>query len=350
MFFLRCQVGQFPLQASVFFVFLCLTACSSSTQYPVTTKFSGHTMTIDYSIIIGQPLNASQQNQILAIIESTFNEINTIYNKWNPDSELSRLNRLKAMEIATLSPQLEHFFWLADRLVRACKGKFDPTIEPVQQLWKEHLSQGKEPSSSDIEALAPAIGWHHLHILQGVFYKDHDQTKIDFGGIVKGYCVDLLVERLNAAGYPDVFVEWGGEIRASGQHPQKRLWSVFISRLDDIDPTHAIALVPLDNQAIATSGDYLQNWKIRHPSTGEEVVYFHIIDPGTLRPLTAKSDSIASASVLSSNCMEADVLATNLMLFPTIEEAEVWIHDLQREIPGSRYWLHSRLLNGVERL
>ena len=171
------------------------------------------------------------------------------------------------------------------RMTELSEGRFDPTIEPLQKLWKEHLAQGTVPSKPQIDALLPAIGWNKIHLSKGKICKDHDLTSLDLGGIAKGYCVDLLVERLNANGYPSIFVEWGGEIRTSGQHPDNRPWTIFISRFGNPDPEKALAILTLRNQAIATSGDYIQQWKVQKENTGEEAVYFHIIDPLTGQPL-----------------------------------------------------------------
>ena len=66
-------------------------------------------MTIDYRILIGQPVNSSDAIAISEIIRETFDEVNQTYNKWNPDSELSRLNRLKANVTVPISSKLEQF-------------------------------------------------------------------------------------------------------------------------------------------------------------------------------------------------------------------------------------------------
>ena len=151
--------------------------------------------------------------------------------------------------------------------------QFDPTIEPIQQLWKNRLNEAREPGPDEIAALLPATGWNKIHIEKGLFWKDHDGCSLDLGGIAKGYCVDLLVEQLNAAGYPDVFVEWGGEIRASGRHPDKRPWNIFISRLGNSNPSLAIATIALRDQAIATSGDYMQFWKSPFQKEGSASIF-----------------------------------------------------------------------------
>lgn len=327
---------------SLFILIFFLSSCFLS-ESEKTTVFSGTEMTIDYRILIGHSLSASDKNSISRIIKKTFDEVDQIYNKWNPDSELSRLNKLKAGIKVRLSLDLEQLLVLTDTIVKLTDGRFDPTIEPLQALWKKYLEQGKTPSPTEIKSLAHVIGWNKIHFSDHIFYKDADETSLDLGGIAKGYCVDLLITRLNAAGFENVFVEWGGEIRASGEHPDKRPWNIFISHLGNTNPQEAIAIVSLHDQAIATSGDYLQNWKIKgEGDKAEEISFFHIIDPATLQPCIATQYSVASASVLASSCAFADGLATAAMMFSNVQEAQAWSEHIKKQFPELSFWIVSR--------
>ncbi len=297
-------------------------------------------MTIDYHITVGSRLNPDKKRSLEKLIASVFSEINSIYNKWNPDSEVSKLNGLKGHEIVPLSSKLEGFLREVQQVVELSDGLFDPTIEPLQRIWKKKLAIGEVPTENEIQEMMPAVGWSKIHFGNGFFSKDHDLTSLDLGGIAKGYCVDLLVERLNAEGYKDVFVEWGGEIRASGQHPDNRPWHIFISRLDDKDPLHAIDHLDLHDEAIATSGDYLQNWKIIQD--GVSKTYFHILDPRTGYPLISSENRISSASVLAPTCMFADGLATVVMMFSSVEEAKAWSLKVQEKHPEVTFWMATK--------
>lgn len=326
---------------SCFFLLLILHSCQSSHPINQPTHFAQNIMTIDYHIIVGDPLSSSQSQQIQQIINSTFQEINDIYNKWNPHSELSQLNNLDAHIPILLSPQLNDFLQQTDQLVKISNGLFDPTIEPIQQLWKTQLEKGTCPTKEQIKDLKPCIGWHTLHIENGIFFKNDRRTQLDFGGIVKGYCVDLIIERLHQIGLNNLFVEWGGEIRTLGFHPSKRPWRVFISRLDNQNPSQAIAELNLIDRALATSGDYFQCWEVLNEQE-EKVVYCHIFNPLTLTPLLVKSGSIASASLLAMDCTTADALAKTLMLFDSAKEAQAWIEQLQAQFPYLACWIVTR--------
>lgn len=318
-----------------------LFCCQSQPANRQPSRFSQTVMTIDYHIAIGDHLTGKKKDEIQGIIDATFHEIDAIYNKWNPNSELSRINRLPAHTPFILSPALYQFLIRLDAFVQLSGGRFDPTIEPLQQLWKTRLDSGTQPSGQEIEALKPCIGWHTLHVTDGILYKEDSRTQLDLGGAAKGLCVDLLIERLQAAGLSHLFVEWGGEIRTQGKHPSGRPWRIYISHLGDPDPSAAIAQLDLTNQALATSGDYFQCWKIKTVE-GQELTYCHILNPLTLAPLESKPGSIASASLLARDCVTADALAKVLMLFATIGEAHAWFEKVQAQFPEAACWLATR--------
>lgn len=268
-------------------------------------------MTIDYCIQVGDCLSQEEKSSIEQLIAATFLEIHHIYNNWNPDSEISRLNALPAYQKVPLSKELTSFFATVHHMVILTEGRFDPTIEPFQQLWKQCLRNGHIPSEGQMTELNPAIGWEKVHIENTTFWKEHALTAIDLGGIAKGYAVDLLIEQLLDQGIKNIYVEWGGEIRTAGSHPSGRPWRVGILGSDTLS---------LRDVAIATSGSYAQNWTI------EGVSYTHIFDPHTGQPL--QNAVISSVSILAPTCAEADALATALMLFPSLESARLWAQQL----------------------
>jgi len=340
----------------------CKTSPIQTPKFKQPVHFSQNVMTIDYHISVGDPLDADQVKKVQNIIDETFTEINEIYNKWNPRSEISHINALPAHTPHILSSKLAAFLEKVDTLVELSGGRFDPTVEPLQQLWKSRLELGKQPSDSEIEAIKQSVGWSRLHIENGVLYKKHEQTQLDLGGVAKGYCVDLLIEKLHHHGLNHLFVEWGGEVRSLGLHPSLRPWRVYISLLDNPDPSQAIAEIDLCDRALATSGDYFQYWKIPAKQDdaskrmneyemrcdGDNVeensvkAYCHIFNPLTLSPIEIRPGSVASATLMALDCMTADALAKVLMLFDSAEDAQNWLKELQKEDPNLACWMATR--------
>lgn len=318
---------------------LILLGCQSSPPQP--EHFSQTFMTIDFHLSVGDRLNFDQKKKIQEIIESTFAEIDAIFNKWNSQSEISQINRLPAHIPLPLSPQLYQFLERLDILVALSEGCFDPTIEPLQQLWKESLEKGKYPDKQAIAEFIPAIGWDKIHLSDGSFTKEDGRTQLDLGGVAKGLCVDRLTDRLTTAGFHNLFIEWGGEMRTTGRHPSGRPWHIYISHYENSHPSHAIAHLDLADQALATSGDYHQFWKIQ-TDQGEEKTYCHIFNPHTLAPLEVKKGSMASCSLLASDCVTADALAKVPMFFESPQEVEQWISKVKKLNPEIHFWLYYR--------
>ncbi len=245
-----------------------------------------------------------------AIIESVFQKIDTVFNNWNPHSEISHINQLDAHKKHPISPELAELICLAKSIWTTSEGRFDPTIEPLQKAWKAALRNHTLLPENKRALLHSAVGMDTIHCENGWFWKEHSQTALDLGGIAKGYAVDLLVEQLQKAGFEHIYVEWGGEIRVFGGHPEKRPWRIGISGLQ--------FFIEIDTGAVATSGDYFQNWTI------DDKTYFHIIDPKKGLPLEITDSSIATACVLAPTCSLADGIATSLMLFRSPDEAYLW--------------------------
>ena len=74
-----------------------------------------------------------------------------------------------------------------------------------------------------------------------------------------------------------------------------------------------ISILELNNQAIATSGNYLNYQVINGQKVG------HILDPRTLAPI---EHDMLSVSVIADTCMDADAFATGLFVMGPDEAAD----------------------------
>lgn len=320
---------------AVFFIFC---VCCFSIKEPELLVFDGYAMTIDYHIVVKG--RNEDRERIKTWISDVFCEINRVYNNWNPDSEIALINRLEAYQTVCLSASLKHFLAKTDEMVRLTQGAFDPSIAPLLALWKKYLEQGLEPPTEELQMILPAVGWEHFHVSDGQLFKDHSLSSLDFGGIAKGYCVDLIVEKLMQEGFQDVLVEWGGEVRAHGSPSKMRPWKVAVTELEEEIQSDAAFEIALEDQALATSGDYIQKWSV--PREGKEITYFHIVDPRSKRPLQSKPESVGSATVMAPNCLLADVLAKAAMIQKDLSEAKIWANDMHQQKENVQIWLLSR--------
>lgn len=258
------------------------------------------------------------KNGVEKIIEEVFEQIDLVYNNWNPNSEISKFNRSGANCPMLLSSELATFLNRVDKIVSLSEGRFDPTVDPLQKLWKCALQCGIIPDNHDLAAAKQGVGWSKIHLTDNLIFKENSATTIDLSGVAKGHGVDLLALRLQEAGFQHILVNWAGELRAIGMHPKKRAWKIAILGGQTVE---------LQDESIATSGSYLQQWSI------DGSTYTHLIDPFEKKPLSFAP--LLSTSVALEDCATADAIATALMLFSSQEEALKWF---ALHFPEGRVW------------
>lgn len=314
----------------VLFYFLCILTSACYPKYPRLHHFRGIAMEMPYHIQIGKSLSLKEQIKVQAVIDSSFVFIHQCFDHWNPKSELSLLNQLPLLESKRLSPKLLELFQIADSVVEMSGARYNPALGTVISLWKKSYGF---ISQQDFKSMRKALQWKNISVQNGIFSK-RSNVVLDFDGIAKGLGIDLLLERLQSLGYTNIYVEWAGDIAACGNHPSGRHWQVAIRNpLSQIPDSEVI---PLNNCAIATSGDYEQQMEIDNKQ------YCHIVDPKTMRPREITEESIASVTVIAPSCALADGLATSAMTFTDIESLLSWAYQMKEKMPEISFRIFKR--------
>jgi thiamine biosynthesis lipoprotein len=212
---------------------------------------------------------------------------------FDASSELSCFNAARHTGWVAVSPIFEAVVSESVRIGAMTGGAFEPTVGPlVNRFGFGPIKNGVASVYSDISVQA------------GMIRKARGDVTLDPCGIAKGYALDLIADGLGRLGHTDFLVQFGGEIAAQGAHPDGRPWHVGIER-----PVPGATLIQrrirLDGKRLATSGDLINSFDV----AGRR--YCHIVDPGTAMPV---NNPIASVSVLAPTGMEADALATALMV------------------------------------
>ena len=125
----------------------------------------------------------------------------------------------------------------------------------------------------------------------------HPAARVDLGGIAKGHAVDLAARALRDRGIFHALVNAGGDLVAMGTDAEGEPWSVGVR--DPSDPAGIVAVLPVADAAVATSGRY-----VRGP---------HLLDPHTGAPVRTATRSL---TVQAPTCMDADAAATALFGAP----------------------------------
>lgn len=271
---------------------------------PETLTYTGQTMGTTFSIKLGSLSEAQEGSGVADAIREELAVVVDSMSTYVDTSELSRWNRLETTEPVTISESLSTVVAAGLSISRQTGGAFDMTVQPLVDLWGFGPTQREEkPAPEKVSAALKTIGWEKvLHDpIQQKLGRQVPGVWLDLSAIAKGYAVDRLSERLTNLGYPNHFVEVGGEVRARGRKSDALPWRVGLEQ-----PTGGRVRqlsFPLTDLAVATSGSY-RNYR----QYGDKV-FSHTIDPRTGAPVEHK---LISVSVVHDTCMLADAWATAL--------------------------------------
>ena len=207
-----------------------------------------------------------------------------LLNRFDPKSELSRVNASCDLRNVTVSPDLAGLVRLAFSFCDRSCGLFDIS------------KGGREEILLDEKNRISLMG-HEL----------------DFGGFAKGFFLKEVKEMLADAGIGTAFVDFGGSsILALGRHPFGDCWKVGVNNPFD---GGILAEVELRDEAMSTSGNtpgYSSH--IIHPKTGKA------------------NEERKLVTVAGADPLEAEVLSTALMIAEPGETA-----GLEKAFPGMRH-------------
>ncbi|QDV68878.1 Thiamine biosynthesis lipoprotein ApbE precursor [Rosistilla carotiformis] len=268
-------------------------------------QVAGKTMGTRYEVKIASPPSDLASDWEL-LIDRELRRVNDQMSTYLSTSELSRFNRSESLDWFEVSPETAMVVAAALQISEKTGGAFDVTVGPLVNLWSFGPQRHEKtlPSQAAIDEAASATGYQSLHVRTDppALRKDKAALQVDLSSIAKGHGVDRIVDLLVGLGCDNVFVNIGGEIRAVGDKGKDRPWRAGVERPDEAT-TVLLFPVAVENEAIATSGDYRNFFEI----DGKR--YSHTIDPRTGRPVV---HSMASVSVVAANCMLADAWATAL--------------------------------------
>lgn len=264
---------------------------------------SGPTMGTKYNIKFIAPQGYNQQT-LEKDVEIRLDEVNKAMSTYIGDSEISLFNKMsKEKEFfpgqdfkATLAHALD--------IAKKTDGTFDPTIGTLVNLWGFGPNgKRKIPSKKAILAAKEKVGFEKIKLSGNTLTKTVDGVYLDLSASAKGYGVDALIELLRTRGISNALVEIGGEVRTMGES-LTRPWKIGVESPSNQNGNPVVRVVKIKNVALATSGDYRNFFK----EGGKR--YQHTINFKSGAPVVSE---LASVSVISDSCMDADAWATALM-------------------------------------
>jgi FAD:protein FMN transferase len=232
-------------------------------------------------------------------IAAGFSRWETVFSRFRPESELSRVNRAPEAALR-VSPLFARALRIALSIAHATDGLVDPTLgAALEQAGYDRDFAHLAPDGR----LGPAASSRlHEVRLDGVILRRPRGLLLDLNGVVKALAVDEAAAALAGEG----FVSAGGDLAASGP-------------VDVGLPGGGSVRVV--RGGLATSGVATRRWR----RDGRE--QHHLIDPGTGRP---SSSRWLQVTVSGASCLDADAAAKAGFLLG--EDGPDWLDE--RGLPG----------------
>lgn len=269
--------------------------------------------------------------------EDKIHDLDSLLSVGNKGSEVWQINH---DEGGILSDDTAALTEASLNLYQETGGAFDFTIYPIMDLWgftrlfDESQAEGAEteentgalsenerlldsvPTKDQISAVLPHVG------SSKVSYDQTEKklvlpggTRIDFGGIAKGYASQQVMDIFKAHGLTGGLANLGGNIQICGKKPDGNPWRIGIEDPEDTSATIGILSLTSD-AAVITSGGYERYLTDRN---GKH--YSHIIDPATGYPV---DNDLSSVTIVCNDGTLADGLSTSLCVMGKDKAISFW--------------------------
>jgi thiamine biosynthesis lipoprotein len=238
------------------------------------------------------------ESAIAAVMEQ-MHHIDETMSPFKPDSELSRINREASDRPVPLSAPMYDIIARSIEFSELSGGAFDITYAAVGHLYDYRL--GIRPAEHELQRAKACVGYRNLQLdpRARTLRFARPGMRIDLGGFAKGLAVDDGAAILARRGIGHAIVTAGGDSRIVGDR-RGRPWTIGIR-----DPRKAgemVAVLPLQDAAVSTSGDYERYFE------ADGIRYHHLIDPATGRsPAAVRSVTVIAPDGLTSEALTKSV-------------------------------------------
>jgi thiamine biosynthesis lipoprotein len=229
-------------------------------------EFEHQAMATYFKLVIKGEDQSYAQNaadQVFTLID----EMESRLSRFIPDSEISRINRMKEGDQLILDFETWEVMKLAFQVHQVSQGAFDIGVARHMDIFRA----AKQGILNEFETYQ-ALQKEQNRKLNSAFYLDPDQPLIicgttgitfDLGGIGKGYVLDLVKKHLIDMEIEDFSLSAGDSTLLVNQAiKQPSIWKFPISA------KYEQRIITLENESVSASGTYYQGKHIFDPRTG----------------------------------------------------------------------------------
>ncbi len=237
----------------------------------------------------------------VAAVFAEIARIDNLMSTYIDDSEMSEINRNAAERPVAVGDELFTLILRSLDISVLTRGAFDITYDSVGQHYD--FRERRRPDEDTISEELPRLDYRFVETnpADSTIRFTHEGVRINLGGIAKGYAVERGIDVLRRYGVVHARVTAGGDSRLLGDR-RGQPWMVGVQNPRDQD--QVAVTIPLENEAISTSGDYERFFE----EDGER--YHHIIEPSTGQP----AGEVRSTTIIGPDAVLTDALSTSVFV------------------------------------
>lgn len=217
-----------------------------------------------------------------------------LFNSKNKSSEIYKLNYADG-KFVEVSADTAEIIKKAVEFSKIGNGAFDISAGRLIDLWDFKSNNPDIPNDKDIKSALGSVGYENI-ITDGNKIKLKNNSKIDLGGIAKGYIADKLREDLKEKGIGGGIISLGGNIVVFGEKSR----NIAIQKPFSENGEYS-AIIKISNGSVVTSGIYQRYFK----KNGK--IYHHILNTADGYPI---ENELNSVTIISKNSVDGDALST----------------------------------------
>ena len=271
-------------------------------------------------------MEGMSEDKAAGIIDQAFAEIREYENMLSrtvEGSDVYRINHAdgKSTEVSVETLDVIHTGLLMAEL---SGGKFDITVGALTDLWKFTSDNPSVPEDQEIKKALETVGYENITMKGNEVGLSDSETRIDLGGVAKGYIADKTGEYMEAQGVTKAIINLGGNITAIGEKEEDTPWTIGIERPYS-DRSEIVGSIKVSDKTVVTSGIYERQF------VEDGVRYHHVLDPQTGYPAETDLEAVTITAV-KGNSGFCDSLSTACLILGK-EKAHRLVLKLQDEYP-----------------
>lgn len=275
---------------------------------PPMGTFSHRAMATEFTITLYGPSPTSTAYDQRLLAEEAFAAIDDLEQRissWIPSSQISRVNREGHAGPVPVSRDIILLLEASQKYHATTGGAFDVTIGPLMEVFGFYDRAGRMPPDDEVEAARALVGMDKVTVdaAMGTVALAVEGMRIDFGGIGKGYALDVAAEVLRRYGIDHALLSGGtSSMLAIGSPPGRDLWTVGLR--NPYNEMEVLETIAFADESFSSSGCYGPMLEV------DGMPLCNILDPATGQPVTDR----LSVAAIAPTGMESDALSTAFLI------------------------------------